>query len=112
MHGAFGIVLASALACSHATLLEQVRPMPSADDARPLVYPVRTSRPPAIDGTLGDPCWTEAARLEPFRNNETREPVREPATGFICYDAQALYVAVEAVEQQMDHLAGREADRS
>ena len=109
LNRALAIVLAAVVApCSPAALLELVRPMPSAHEARPLAYPVRTSRAPAIDGALDDPCWTEAARLEPFRNNETRAPALEPATAFVCYDDQALYIAVEAVEQQMNHLGGSE----
>ena len=55
-----------------------------------------TATPPVIDGVLGDPAWTNAARSEAFRQifpRENADPT-ERTEFWVTFDADHLYIAV------------------
>jgi hypothetical protein len=66
--------------------------------------PARLSRPPKIDGTLDDPVWQEATRLDDFRQLEPHEgaPASEATEIYLGYDAENLYIGARAHESQPD----------
>jgi len=77
--------------------------MPSVEDAdivalglvpgRPLVRPLRTETPPAIDGVLDDPVWRTAAVITEFTQQAPAEgaPATEATEVYIAYDSDHLY---------------------
>ncbi|HET8772586.1 MAG TPA: DUF5916 domain-containing protein [Thermoanaerobaculia bacterium] len=67
--------------------------------AAPVTVP-RCDAPPAIDGDLGDPCWSGAAVLDGFvqtRPGDNAPPSRETKV-LLAYDTRALYVGIRAAE--------------
>ena len=56
------------------------------------VQAVYVDQPPAIDGQLDDPCWSQAARLEGFFVPDQDRPVPEETIGLIRVDDKAIYV--------------------
>lgn len=91
-----------------AQLVEQVRFIERPErQAVPHAFPAKTDDPPGIDGTLDDACWQNATRIESFVHHQTRMPAVEPMTGYVAYDEQNLYIGIDAIEGQIDTLAGR-----
>jgi|GEM_PF-2860379 len=82
-------------------------PMAMPNVQTPIAFPQRTNSAPVIDGKLDDACWKEAVKIGELRNNMTSEPALEQTTVWMCYDRRTLYIAVDAVEEQMEHLGGR-----
>lgn len=54
----------------------------------------RTDRAPVIDGRLDDPVWPDAARIGGFVTPYYYEPIDGDAETRICFDDEALYLAV------------------
>ena len=74
-----------------------------------VVRPVRTDKPPKIDGRLDEPMW---AAIEPITDFTQYEPVNgEPATERtevrICYDDNFLYFGVRAYDSPCTRLIRR-----
>jgi hypothetical protein len=80
--------------------------------------PVRTtgnlpkiSEVPSLDGTLSDPCWQKALKVE-FVNNSTVKTPKAATTGYVCYDDKNLYIAFLCKEPLMDRIKANVAKRS
>jgi hypothetical protein len=59
---------------------------------------VRASRPPAVDGVIGESEWAGATRFENFLQFEPQngQPSRLKTTAYFLYDSTHLYFAVHA----------------
>lgn len=56
----------------------------------------RTATPPAIDGTLADPVWKNAAVARLDYDLRAHQPATEETTAYLIADASYLYVGVRA----------------
>ena len=67
----------------------------------PIATATRTSHPPRIDGTLGDPVWSSAPLISDFRQREPLEtqPATETTEVRILYDAQWIYFGVHCYDE-------------
>ncbi|MFH1006888.1 MAG: sugar-binding protein [Candidatus Latescibacterota bacterium] len=79
------------------------RPMPE----RPILPCLWTETPPIIDGKLGDGAWREAPSMGPFIALDGRALATEPTTGYVCYDAEMLYIAADCQESKKDTVWAR-----
>jgi len=93
--------------CAHGAVVENVTPVNQHVTDTPLAFPVRTNNAPSIDGKLNDVCWKAATKIGPLIHNETGLPATEACVGYLCYDDEAVYIAIDAVEGQMEHLRGK-----
>jgi hypothetical protein len=50
-------------------------------------------QPPMIDGSLADPCWQQATRVEGFVRVQKEGPELERTEAWLCRDADYIYVA-------------------
>src|SRR5690348_10316968 len=51
---------------------------------------------PRVDGTLSDPIWQQAAKVQLTYDRLTHGPAPEPTTAYVLTDGKALYVAFDA----------------
>jgi hypothetical protein len=72
----------------------------AAEEARPWYSALRTPQPPTVDGILQDPCWARTAQTAPFVAIGGKA-VAVRTTGMLCWDGQALYVALVCEEPKM-----------
>lgn len=97
---------------------------PSRDEPRPAtaalppgeryrVVPTRVETPPRLDGDLSDEAWLQAAIIDEFIQQEPTEgdPATERTVVRLIYDATALYIGVEAYDQQPDGVIATEKRR-
>ena len=77
----------------------------------PVVRAVMCSRPPVIDGNLGDACWEEAFQTEGFLRMDKNEASPEKTKAFICYDKEGLYVAFYCFDSQPDKIRAMQKKR-
>ena len=69
---------------------------------RKIIFAVRTTLTPDVDGWLNDPCWRKAVPVTDFIQYdpvEGEEP-SEPTTVRLLYDDHALYVGVECNDSE------------
>lgn len=72
----------------------------------------RTTSPPVIDGRLDDPCWAEAVPSSDFRSfRDELRPATQQTIVRICYDAGALYVAFDCLEDDVESISAAVAQR-
>jgi hypothetical protein len=78
----------------------------------PVLLPVRTPTPPAIDGDLSDPVWALAAATSAFTQQfpVERAPPSERTTLKVLYDDDAIYIAFD-LEQKTVPIVQRMARR-
>lgn len=69
---------------------------------RYMVTPTRTAQPPRLDGVLDEPEWESAAVIDEFVQQEPSEgePATERTVVRIMYDAEALYIGMEAYDSE------------
>ncbi|MDD2710182.1 MAG: sugar-binding protein [Verrucomicrobiae bacterium] len=72
---------------------------------RSLVRGTLTATPPKIDGLLDDACWNESTRLMPFTVAGSAELAKEPTEGYVAYDQENLYVALECYESKLNPIS-------
>lgn len=72
----------------------------------PLVA-TRASRPPTIDGRLGDACWATTLRVDDFTEPETATPPAQAMRAWISYDETALYLALACAEADTSRIRAR-----
>ncbi len=97
--------------CAVALLFAQIAP--SAPPARPAptvapsIVPVRTPKPPTIDGDLSDPVWALATPTTSFTQKFPLERAApsEPTTLRVLYDDEAIYVAFDVVQKTVPIVA-------
>ena len=85
--------------------------MPPSDYYR--VAPVRVENGPQIDGRLDDEVWLQAAVIDEFVQQEPAEgePATEQTVVRLLYDAEALYLGVEAYDSEPDGVIATEMRR-
>ncbi len=71
---------------------------------RRIYHCVRTSQRPQIDGKLNDECWATAQLADHFMNIKGTAFVLQQTVARALYDDEALYVAFECREADMEHL--------
>lgn len=65
-----------------------------------------------VDGSAADPGWSTAARYDRFLQREPYEGLPSSPTDVrVAYDDQALYVLVEAFDEQPESIVGRSTRR-
>ncbi|MYI74334.1 MAG: carbohydrate binding family 9 domain-containing protein, partial [Acidobacteria bacterium] len=64
----------------------------------PVVRPVRVSAPPAIDGSLDDAAWRDAAQITEFVQLQPLDgaPATESTDVYLAYDSTFIYLAFRA----------------
>ena len=77
------------------------------------VAPVRVESGPQIDGRLDEELWLQAAVIDEFVQQEPAEgePATERTVVRFLYDAQALYIGVEAYDSEPDGVIATEMRR-
>lgn len=77
-----------------------------AQGGRPMLKPVRTERPPILDGRLDDPAWTQASTVTDFETFIPEFGKRQPekTVAYMAYDAQNLYFAFRCLDDQADKI--------
>ena len=85
--------------------------MPPSDYYR--VAPVRVENGPQIDGRLDEEVWLQAAVIDEFVQQEPAEgePATERTVVRLLYDAEALYLGVEAYDSEPDGVIATEMRR-
>ncbi len=66
---------------------------------------------PVVDGDLDDAAWAKAAKAEDFRLAGSRRAPTQPTTARVTYDAKALYVAFECMDDKAGEMTVTEAKR-
>ncbi len=84
---------------------------PSAGPLR--VTPRRVAQPPVLDGRLDEEAWLSAAVVDDFVQQEPAEgePATERTVVRLLYDAQALYIGVEAYDSAPEAVIATEMRR-
>jgi len=100
-HAVKGVTLLMAL-CTSALGAEPVAPIPSGRSVRP----AKTTRPPAIDGRLDEPCWTEAPAISPERDAPAAQTPDRTVVR-LCYDEGALYLGADLFHPDVASLRPR-----
>ena len=77
------------------------------------VAPVRVENGPQIDGRLDEEVWLRAAVIDEFVQQEPAEgePATERTVVRLLYDAEALYLGVEAYDSEPDGVIATEMRR-
>ena len=77
------------------------------------VAPVRVENGPQIDGRLDEEVWLQAAVIDEFIQQEPAEgePATERTVVRLLYDAEALYLGVEAYDTEPDGVIATEMRR-
>ena len=77
------------------------------------VAPVRVESGPQIDGRLDEEVWLQAAVIDEFVQQEPAEgePATEQTVVRLLYDAEALYLGVEAYDSEPDGVIATEMRR-
>ncbi len=91
--GWLAVALGLRLGCVTALPAEQKSPDLKSFPAPKHVLIPRLHGPIKIDGELNEPTWAEAARLQPFYQNDGSGPEREHTEVSLWYDDAALYLA-------------------
>src|SRR5438445_4717024 len=75
----------------------------------PTMVAVRVSRPPALDGRLDDPAWTQAVPIHGFTQTDPDEgkAATESTTVLLVYDADAIYVAARLYDDEPAKITSR-----
>ena len=77
------------------------------------VEPTRTTQPPQLDGVIDEAEWQNAAMLVDFIQQEPSEgaPATERTVVRLMYDAEMLYVGVEAYDSEPTGIIATEMRR-
>lgn len=90
-------------------------PSEGANASEPYHHPVipapLCSTSPVIDGVLDDAVWQEAYHSDEFWNTDYDCPPAERTEIWVCFDAQALYVAIYAHDSQPGEIRCQETNR-
>ncbi len=80
---------------------------------RSLLHPVKTDRPPVLDGRLDDPVWQQAASVTDFQTfiPEFGRPQRERTIAYMAYDRDNLYFAFRCLDPEPGKIKAAVAKR-
>jgi hypothetical protein len=96
-------ILALCLACPLPLALA------AAEGALPWYSALRTGDPPLVDGILAEACWSRAEKTAPFVAIGGKA-VAGNTSGMLCWDDEALYIALICAEPRMVLIEQRFAD--
>jgi hypothetical protein len=71
----------------------------------------RAAKPPVIDGSLGDACWTDAPTIRDFVLLGGDAPAKEQTVVKVACDDTALYLGIVCRESQMGKLVATQTTR-
>jgi hypothetical protein len=85
----------------------------TAGSAPPSVTAIHAEQPPRIDGTLDDPVWKAAHRLQAFTQKRPVEgaPATEQTDVYIAYDATKLFIGIYAHYSDRSLIRANRVDR-
>lgn len=83
----------------------------TAASAAPTVEALKLTAPPTLDGKLDEACWQGAPQLSGFTRVDNGAPATAQTQAWVATDADALYVAVKALEPKLDQLKATVTDR-
>ena len=68
----------------------------------PLLKPLKTDKPPVIDGVLDDPVWTEAPFVDDFKTfiPDFGLDLSERTLAYFAYDSENLYFAFQCYDRE------------
>ncbi|MDP9018914.1 MAG: DUF5916 domain-containing protein [Candidatus Eremiobacteraeota bacterium] len=66
-----------------------------------------TATAPAVDGTLSDPVWQKAAKVQLTFDRQTHGDAAEPTTAYIITDGKALYIGFDATQTRAPIVANQ-----
>ena len=80
----------------------------SADAARVAAQPVTAASAIKLDGELSEEVWQKAPVVSGFKQREPKEgaPASYDTEARIAYDADAIYVAVQAIDPDPSRIVG------
>jgi len=73
---------------------------PKQKQAAPSIAAVAVTQPPVMDGKLDDPCWQQASHIEGFWRTDHDAPEFERTEAWICYTANAIYIAFRCYDSE------------
>lgn len=79
--------------------------------AAPNVTAVKLDRPPTLDGQLTEAVWQGPAPVRDLVILNRPDPARHQTEAWVAYDADHLYLAVKAHDDEMARLRATEAER-
>jgi hypothetical protein len=71
-------------------------------DPLPLLKPLKTDKPPVIDGVLDDPVWAEAPNVKGFKTfiPDFGRDLSEETVAYFAYDNENLYFAFQCYDRE------------
>jgi len=93
------------------TVLSFCRTGISQTDAPRSIEARKTSQPPEIDGSLGDPCWQKAPKTTDFVDMLLDKIVLDQTVVYLLYDDANIYIAFHCYDSQPDKIVARETKR-
>jgi hypothetical protein len=71
-----------------------------------ILRPLKTTRPPVIDGRLDDPVWTEAPSVTGFKTfiPDFGRDISEDTVAYMAYDSENLYFAFQCYDREPDKI--------
>lgn len=68
----------------------------------PLLKPLKTDRPPLVDGVLDDPVWTDAPCVREFKTfiPDFGRDLSEETMAYFAYDSENLYFAFQCYDRE------------
>ena len=104
-----GQLLIGSIALGCLTLNAAGQEPENADGQRKSVRIVRTDTPPVIDGTLDEPAWSRAAKIEDFHEIQPTEYAApsERTVVYLMYDDNALYIGAKLYDRDPSAITAR-----
>jgi hypothetical protein len=71
-----------------------------------VLRPLKTTRPPVIDGKLDDPVWAEAPSVTGFKTfiPDFDRDISEETVAYMAYDSENLYFAFQCYDREPDKI--------
>jgi hypothetical protein len=71
-----------------------------------VLKPLKTTRPPVIDGRLDDPVWAEAPSVTGFKTfiPDFDRDISEDTVAYMAYDSENLYFAFQCYDREPDKI--------
>jgi hypothetical protein len=88
-------------------------PRSSSQDPPKILKPLKTTRPPVIDGVLNDPVWAEAPSVTGFKTfiPDFGRDISENTVAYMAYDSENLYFAFQCCDREPDKIKATLAKR-
>ena len=78
-----------------------------------MLKPLKTDKPPVVDGVLDDPVWAEAPSVTDFKTwaPDFGRDVSEETLAYYAYDSENLYFAFQCYDRELDKIKATLAKR-